>query len=228
MKLTIVVTVYNEKDTILKAIEQAKALTIQKQIIIVDNCSTDGTREILRGIKDDSLQVVYQSENYGYGRSVITGMNMAKGEFLYVHNSDLEYDPACVYEMLELAEKENLDAIFGSRLFHRRGESAFKILKERPFYLGTMITTSLTNIFYGKDFTDVIGNRFYRTETLRRINPQISGIGFDFEIVSKLAKFGCRIKEVPVKYSPRTKGKKIKVTDIIPAVLTMVKIRYGA
>lgn len=227
MKLTIVVTVYNEKGTILKAIEQAKALNIEKQIIVVDNCSTDGTREILRGIKDESLEIVYQSMNYGYGRSVITGMNLAKGQYMYVHNSDLEYDPNCVYEMLELSERENLDAIFGSRLFYRRNESRLKILKERPFYLGTMITTFLLNLFYQKDFTDVIGNRFYRTQALREINPQVFAIGFDFEVVSKLCRHGYRIKEIPVKYTPRTKGKKIRATDIFPAVWTMLKFKFS-
>lgn len=97
MKLTIVVTVYNEKSTILKAVDEVRNLNIEKQIIIVDNFSTDGTREILNNLNDNSLVIVYQTKNYGYGESVITGMNLAKGEYLYVHNSDLEYDPECVY-----------------------------------------------------------------------------------------------------------------------------------
>ena len=227
MKLTIIVTVYNEKDTILKAIEEAKSLDIEKQIVIVDNCSTDGTREILRGLNDSSITVVYQSKNYGYGESVITGMNLAQGEYLYVHNSDLEYDPRCVYEMVELSDKEGLDAVFGSRLLKRKGESKFKILQERPFYLGTFITTSLTNIFYCKSFSDIIGTRFYRTTALKRINPQVKGIGFDFEVVSKLCKYGYRIKETAVNYFPRTKGKKIKAYDIIPAVWMMLKIKFS-
>lgn len=226
MKLTVIVTVYNEQATILKAIEQAKAINAEKQIVIVDNCSTDGTRDILKSLNDDTLEIIYQSRNFGYGRSVITGMNLAKGEYIFVHNSDLEYDPVCVYEMLELAEKENLDAVFGSRLINRRNESKLRIIKERPFYLGTIITTFLANIFYNKNFTDIIGNRFYRTSVLRKINPQVFGIGFDFEVVSKLCKGGFKVKELPVDYKPRTKGKKIKITDIVPAVLTMFKIKF--
>lgn len=227
MKLTIVVTVYNEKNTIIRAIDEARSIGIEKEIIVIDNCSTDGTRDILRGLNDPSIQVVYQSVNYGYGMSVITGMNMAKGEYLFVHNSDLEYDPECAYRMLELAERDKLDAVFGSRLFNRRRESMLKILKERPFYLGTMIATRLANIFYGKDFTDIIGNRFYRTESLKRIDPRVKGIGFDFEVVSKLCKYGFKLEELPVTYSPRTLGKKIKVYDIIPAVLTMFRIKFS-
>jgi len=226
MKLTIVVTVFNEKNTILKAIQAAKNIGIEKEIIIVDNCSSDGTQEILRSLKDDTLKIVYQPKNYGYGMSVITGMRLARGEFMFVHNSDLEYNPECIYAMLALAEKNKLDAVFGSRLRNRSGESWFKILKERPFYLGTMITTGLTNILYGKNFTDIIGNRFYRTTALRKINPRISGIGFDFEVVSKLCKYKFNIAEVPVAYSPRTVGKKIKFYDIIPAVMTMLKVKF--
>ena len=145
MKLTVIITVFNEKKTILAAIEAIKNISVEKQIIIVDNCSTDGTKELLKNLNDNSLQIVYQPENYGYGKSVITGMNLAKGKYLFVHYSDLEYDPICVYEMLELAEKENLDAVFGSRLFNRSNESRLKIIKERPFNLGTIITTILTN-----------------------------------------------------------------------------------
>lgn len=226
MKLTVVVTVYNEKDTIEEAIRQAKELSVDKEIIIVDNCSTDGTREILEKVNDPLLEIVYQPKNYGYGKSVITGMEMASGEFMYVHNSDLEYDPECVYRMLKVSEEENLDSIFGSRLLSKERRSVFRILKERPFYLGTVITTFLTNLFYGKHFADIIGNRFYRTKVLREINAQVWGIGFDFEVVSKLCKYGYKIGEVPVKYKPRTKGKKIKAVDIIPAVLTMLKIRF--
>ena len=147
-------------------------------------------------------------------------MNLAKGEFMFVHNSDLEYDPECVHTMLALAEKDSLDAVFGSRLYNKVNESKFKILKERPFYLGTIIATKLTNILYAKNFTDIIGNRFYRTSALRKVNPQVSGIAFDFEVASKLCKYKFKVKEVPVKYFPRTVGKKIKFYDIVPAVLT--------
>lgn len=226
MKLTIVITVFNEKNTIIEAIALAKKIEIEKEIIVVDNYSTDGTREILRDLNDNTLKIVYQSQNYGYGMSIITGMNLASGEFIYVHNSDLEYDLSCVYTMLELAERDSLDAVFGSRLYHRKGESKFKILKERPFYLGTMITTKLANIFYTKDFTDIIGSKFYRTSSLKKVNPRLRDIGyFDFEVVSKLFKYGFNVKEVPVKYSPRVIGKKIRVYDILPAVFTMFRIK---
>jgi dolichol-phosphate mannosyltransferase len=226
MKLTIIVTVFNEKNTILKAIEEAKKIKIENEIIVVDNCSTDGTRELLKSLPDDTLKIIYQPSNRGYGTSVVTGMNLARGEYLFIHNSDLEYDPDCVYDMVRCAESEALDVVFGSRLLSRKDVSVFKILRERPFYLGTIITTALINLFYGRNFKDIIGNRLYRTSSLKKVNPQIPGIGFDFEVVSKLCKYGFKIKELPVKYSPRVKGKKVKMHDIIPAVLTILKIRF--
>ena len=228
MKLTVIVTVFNEHETILKAIEQVKNLDVDKQIIIIDNCSTDGTREILKSIDDPDLQIVYQPLNYGYGRSVTQGVELAQGEYAYVHNSDLEYDPSCVYEMLKVSEKEGLDAVFGSRLINRTNESKFKILKERPFYLGTIITTFLINLLYARNFTDIIGNRFYRVSAFRKANSRVNGIGFDFEIVSKLCKNNFKVKEIPVSYKPRSTGKKkIKIYDIIPAVMAIFKVRFS-
>jgi len=229
MTLTIVVTVYNEVETILESIKQVQELDIDKHIIVVDNCSTDGTAELLRGLTDPSIEIIYQPRNYGFGTSVAKGIGLAKTKYVYIHYTDLEYDPTCVYKMIEMAEQDDLDAVFGSRLFHRRNESRFKIIRERPFYLGTIITTFLTNILYRKNFTDIIGAKFYKASAFREINPQIlTGLGFDFEVVSKLCKYGYRIKETPVLYTARTKGKKkVKAYHILPAVAAMLKVKFS-
>jgi len=229
MKLTVIVTVYNEKDTILRAVEDALSLKIDKEIIVVDNCSTDGTVDILKSIKEPNIKIIYQPENYGYGVSVLTGLNMAKGEYIYIQHSDLEYDISCVYEMLGLAEKENLDVILGSRLMSRKDESKFKIFRERPWYLGTFITTFLVNLLFGKQFIDIIGNRFFRTRALKAMDMKSLKSGFDFEIASKAvkAKLGLKVREIPVAYKPRTSGKKVCLMDIFPAVWTIFKVRFS-
>lgn len=230
MKLTIIVTCFNEKATILKAIEEAKNLNIEKEIIVIDNCSTDGTREILKALNDDSIRIVFQPQNYGYGRSVKTGVSLAKGEFAYVQYSDLEYDIGSVYKMLALIEKENLDAIFGSRLYNIKKNiiSVSMLIKERPYYLGTLITTFLINLFYGRRFTDIIGTRLYRTSSFKKIDIGASGMSFDFEVVSKLCKKGFSIKEMPVSYKARSarEGKKVKAMDIIPALAAILRIKF--
>jgi len=230
MKLTIIVTCFNEKATILKAIEDARNLNIEKEIIIIDNCSTDGTREILKGLKDDSIKIVFQPQNYGFGQSVKTGMFLAGGEYAYVQYSDLEYDIECVYRMLDIAENEKMDAVFGSRLYRVKKNmiSVYKLVKERPYYLGTLITTFLINLFYRRRFTDIIGTRLYRTSSFRKINIESAGIAFDFEVVSKLCKKGFKIRETPVAYKPRSsrQGKKVKAMDIIPAIIAILKVRF--
>lgn len=230
MKLTVIVTVFNEKNTIIKAIEEAKSLNIDKEIIVIDNYSNDGSLEILKGLKDDSIKIIFQPQNYGYGQSVRTGFSIAKGEFLYVHYSDLEYNITSVYNMLDLIEKENLDVVFGSRLynFKKTIHSVFLLIRERPYYLGTLITTFLINLFYKKRFTDIIGTKLYRVSSFKKIDIKSRGMSFDFEVVSKLCKNKFKIKELPVPYKPRGNrlGKKVKATDIIPAIIAILKIKF--
>lgn len=230
MKLSVVVTCFNEKTTILKAIEEVRNLNIEKEIIVIDNHSTDGSREILKALNDNSVKIVFQPQNYGYGQSVRTGASLANGEFIYVHYADLEYNIDSVYRMLDLVEKEDLDAVFGSRLYNVRKNiiSIYQLVKERPYCLGTLVTTFLINLFYGRKFTDIIGTRLYRMLSFRKINVESKGIAFDFEVVSKLCKRGFKIKEVPVSYKARSsrEGKKVKAMDIIPALIAIFKVKF--
>ncbi|PIW80162.1 MAG: hypothetical protein COZ98_03770 [Candidatus Omnitrophica bacterium CG_4_8_14_3_um_filter_43_15] len=230
MKLTIIITVYNEKNTILKAIADAEAIAVDKEIIIVDNCSVDGTREILRDLKPGpGTRIIFQPKNYGYGQSVITGSSEANGEFIYMQYSDLEYDIECVYRMLEIAEKENLDIVFGSRLYNKRSGSLAKasIIKQRPYYLGTLITTFLVNLFFKRNFTDIIGVRLYRASSFSKIAIDSGDLYFDFEAISKFCKAGFKIREIPVSYKPRKKGKKVKPWGIFPAVFKIFKVKFS-
>ena len=145
MKLTLVIQVFNEKSTILQAINEAKQLKIDKEIIVVDNHSTDGTREILKNLNDDSLHIIFQPKNFGPGRTVQVGTNLAEGIYLHFYHADLEYKANDVYKMLQKAEEENLDAVFGSRLANKKHLSKFTLIKERPYVLATLIATYLIN-----------------------------------------------------------------------------------
>jgi glycosyltransferase involved in cell wall biosynthesis len=226
--LTVVVTVYNEKNTIIEAIRQIEALDIGKEIIVIDNYSTDGTRELLKKHCDSSITLVLQNRNMGYGQSVLTGCDMAKGKYLYVHNSDLEYDPSYAIKMIELAEKDNFDAVFGSRLATRQ-DGLFKTAYVRPFFLASIISTFMINRFYNKNFTDIIGSKFYKTSSLKSLYPfSDKTITFDFELVSKLCKRGYRIKEIPVSYNPRSakEGKKIKWVHSFTAFRALLKVKF--
>lgn len=230
MKLTIIVTAYNENNTILTAIEEVKKLPIDKEIIVVDNCSTDGTREKLKAIDDGSIRVVFQPRNYGYGQSVMTGISLAKGDFAYVQYSDLEYDVNAIPVMLDEAEKNNRDVIFGSRLFNQKRDlfSICQLVKKRPYYLGTLITTFLINAFYNRKYTDIIGTKLYRTKSFKELSICSRGFDFDFEVVSKLCKYNYNISEIPVPYKPRTskEGKKLKARHIFSALNRLFEIKY--
>ena len=227
MKLSIIVTCFNEKNTILKAIDEARKLSFKKEIIIVDNCSTDGSRELLQNLKDDNIRIIFQPKNYGYGQSVKTGASLSSGDYIYVHYSDLEYDIECAKRMMDIAETKNLDVVFGSRLFDNK-KSVAALIRERPYYLGTIATTFLINFLYGKKFTDIIGTRLYRTSSFKKLNIKSVGMDFDFEVVSRVCKAGLSLEEVPVSYKPRSsrEGKKIKPLDIVPAILTIFKVKF--
>jgi len=229
MKLTILIFCFNEKATISSAIEQAKQITIDKEIIVIDNCSIDGTREILQAYKKDkALKVIIHDKNLGAGYSVREGISLAQGLYFYAPGADLEYKMTDVYKMIEKIESEKLDGIFGSRLLDKQGISRFKLVKERPFWLGTIIATFLINLFYARKFTDVIATKLMKTDILKNLGCEANNPSFEFEFVSRLCKKGYKIGEVPVWYKARThkEGKTIKAVHMIPAILAILRIKF--
>ena len=227
MKLTVLIACFNEKATILEAIREAKQLNIDKEIIVIDNCSTDGTQEILRGLRDDSIQIVFRSKNFGPGGTAKLAIELAKGDYFFSPCADLEYKMSDVYEMFKKMEADNLDVVFGSRLLAMKDISRIKLIKERPFWLGSIITTFLTNKFYNRKFTDIIAPKLLKTSILKDLSFNSDSQAFEFELVSRLCKKGCSIGEVPIFYSPRThkEGKTIRVLDMLPALKIMLKIK---
>lgn len=229
MKLTIVIGCFNESSTIIKAIDQAKAVNVDKEIIVIDNCSTDGTREILEGlVNDKELRIILQPKNFGAGNTGIEGIRLAKGEYLYGPGADLEYRMEDACKMIDKMEGEKLDAVFGSRLADRKSVSFWQLIKERPFWLGTLIGTFLVNVLYRRNFTDIIATKLIKTAILKELRCKSSGQAFEFELVSRLCKRKYKIGEVSVWYKPRTRkeGKTIKAIDIIPAIWAILKVKF--
>jgi len=228
MKLSIVITCFNEKFTILKAIDEAKAINIDKEIIVIDNCSTDGTKEILDGLKGDkALKIILHSKNMGAGYSGSEGTRLAQGDYIYGPGADLEYKMEDVCKMMDKLERENLDAVFGSRLADRRNVSNIALIKERPYWLGTIIATFLINLFYSKKFTDIIAPKLIKTNILKELNLKANNQAYEFELASRLCKKGYKIGEVHVSYKPRSheEGKTIRAFDMIPAILAILKVK---
>jgi len=229
MKLTILIGCFNEKNTILRAIEEAKAIDIDKEIIIIDNCSSDGTREILSSLMvDKDLRIIFHSRNMGASYSGFEGVRLAKGDYFYGPGADLEYKMADVYNMMEALENKGLDAVFGSRLLDRGDVSKIRLIKERPYWLGTIIATFLVNLLYRRRFTDVIATKLVRTSILKKLDRKYNGQAGEFELVSKLCKQDCKIGEVPIYYKPRThkEGKTIRVLDMLPAIWAILRVKF--
>ncbi len=228
MKLTIIIGCFNEKPTILKAIEEAKVLKIDKEIIVIDNCSTDGTMEILMNLQNDKeLKIILHPKNFGAGYSACEGIQLAKGKYFYGPGADLEYKMEDVLKMIDKMENEGLDVVFGSRLLNKADVPRFKLIKERPFWLGTIIATFLINLLYRKNFTDIIATKLIKTDILKKLGCKASNQAFEFELVSRLCKKKYKIGEVPVWYKPRThkEGKTIRAVDMIPALLSIFRVK---
>ena len=228
MKLTIIVTVYNEVKTIKQAIDDVRSLDVDKEIIVIDNCSTDGTCEILEALTDYDIEIVYQDRNYGVGKSFEKGFELANGEFVFIQHADLEYEYRKCLDMLRLAERVNLDAVFASRIKDLlKIRSKWSLLKERPAYLASYISTYLINRWYGYNFTDVIGAELYRTTVIKEIPINTYNAGFKFEHVSRMCKKKLKIGEINIGYKPRenSSGKTIKAYHMLNALYAMVRVR---
>jgi glycosyltransferase involved in cell wall biosynthesis len=221
-KLTVVIPVYNERGTVMTVLEKVKALPVSKEIIVIDNLSTDGTRELLETVSDPEIRVVLQSKNLGKGTSVKLGFAMAKGEWVIIQDADLEYEPNDILRLLEHAEKASEVAVFGSRLLTGNPQGML------AFYIGRVVLNLIFRLLFGARTTDVATcYKLVRSDIAKRLRLRCSGFDLDFELASALRRLGYNIAEVPITYRPRTiaEGKKIRPMDGIKAIATMLRVR---
>tara|TARA_X000000950_G_C13826784_1_gene624360 strand:- start:718 stop:1404 length:687 start_codon:yes stop_codon:yes gene_type:complete len=225
IKITYLITVFNEVKTVKKAIEDIINIKYDnKEIIIIDNASTDGSQEIIKNFHN--IKHIIREKNLGYGSTVTEGLKIAKGKYIYIHNSDLEYDHLKSLDMMNYAEKYNLDVVFGSRL--KNQNNIIKNLRKHPAYLATYVTTFLINILYKKKFTDIVGSKLYKVENLRNIKTDFLFQGFDFGFVSRICKEKFKIDEIYVDYEPRENfaDKKIKWYHMFVALFAIFKVKF--
>tara|TARA_B100001057_G_scaffold113079_1_gene111352 strand:+ start:1241 stop:1939 length:699 start_codon:yes stop_codon:yes gene_type:complete len=221
MKLSVIVCVYNEINTIEEILKKIDNVDLpsdfEKEIIIIDNNSTDGTREFLNKLKiANKYKVIFQKKNYGKGNSIITGINEATGNLTVFQDADLEYEPNNYSKLIEYLEKNNLDAVFGSRIMHDEDYFYYKLNRFAVINL-----TKIINFLFKGSFTDVATNhKLIKTNVLKQLNLKSKGFNLDFEISLKLLKYGFNCGEIPVKYFPRTykDGKKINFLDAIKSL----------
>lgn len=231
MRLSIIIPVYNEESTVGKVIEQILAVDlvgIEKEIIVVDDGSTDGTADILRRAqeKNSALLTVYTSrENFGKGMAIRTGMKYASGDVLLIQDADLELDPKEYMLLLEPIISGEASIVYGSRFLNPNNRIPWRSR------VAQKVLTPLTNLLYHADLTDeATAYKVFRTDILKRIHLHCTGFEFCPEVTAKILKHGYRIKEVPITFRPRTnaEGKKLRfLRDGLIAIFTLLKCRFS-
>ena len=223
MKLTVVIPVYNEVHTLLSLIDRVQEVALDKDIILVDDCSSDGTRELLQKTTfPANVRVLYHERNQGKGAALRTGFAAATGDVVIIQDADLEYDPQEYPKLLRPIADGRADVVFGSRF--AGGES------HRVLYfwhsLGNKFLTLCSNAFTNLNLTDMeTCYKVFRREVLQRITVEENRFGFEPEITAKIAKLRVRIYEVGISYSARTyeEGKKIGWKDGVRALWCIIK-----
>ena len=234
MPLSIIMPVYNEMTTIAEIIHRVgEALVgISKELVIVDDCSTDGTREYLqflaeRDTRDGlTVKVILHETNQGKGAAIRTAMAHVTGDIVLIQDADLEYDPQDYPGLLQPILEQRADVVFGNR-FHG---GPHRVLYFWHF-VGNKFLTTLCNIVTNLNLTDMeVGYKVFRAETLKQVQICSNRFGFEPEITVKMARLDCRIYEVPISYHGRTyaEGKKINWRDGIAALLHLLRYRFFA
>jgi glycosyltransferase involved in cell wall biosynthesis len=224
MQLSVVIPCFNEVGTIMQVVEAVKASPIRDlEVIVVDDCSTDGTRELLKSQVELQVdQIIYHSKNRGKGAALRTGFAAATGDIVIVQDADLEYDPQEFSIMIQPIVNGKADVVFGSRFV---GSHPHRVV----YYwhmVGNRFLTTLSNMMTNINLTDMeTCYKAFRREIIQAIRIEENRFGFEPEITAKVAKMGCRIYEVGISYYGRTykEGKKITWKDGVRAIICILK-----
>ncbi len=221
MLLSVIIPAYNEVNFIADVIRRVQETPYEKEIIIVDDGSFDGTKDFLKGLKEPNITVVLQEVNQGKGAALREGFARAKGDIVIIQDADLEYDPRDYPRLLAPILEGKADVVYGSRFLggpHR--------VLYFWHYVGNMIVTLLSNMFTNLNLTDMeTGYKVFKREVLKDIKIESDRFGFEPEITAKIAKKRCKVYEIPISYYGRSyeEGKKITWKDGIKAFFTILK-----
>jgi len=225
MKLTVIIPVYNEVESITEILKRVQATKLVKEIVVVDDGSKDGTREVLRKLDGkDGVRVILHECNQGKGAAVRTGIAAAQGDILLIQDADLEYDPRDYPRLLQPIKEGMADVVYGSRFLGgpRRATMYWHMVANK-------LLTFMTNILYDNILTDMeTGYKVFRREVIDGMVLRANSFDFEPEFTAKILKRKHRIFEVPITFNPRdySQGKKIKIHDAFEAVWTLLKYRF--
>jgi glycosyltransferase involved in cell wall biosynthesis len=228
LKLSIIIPVYNEKDTIHEILERIRAVSlegIEKEIVLVDDCSTDGTADVLpQEVARGDVSLFTHSHNRGKGAGIQTGLQHATGDLIIVQDADLEYDPQDYAKLLQPILSGESKVVYGSRFAQGHDKQMFFTQR-----LANTVLTVLTNLLYGTSLSDMeTCYKVFPSEVIKPIRLRAQRFDFEPEITAKLLKRGYRIREIPISYAGREyhQGKKINWRDGVMAAWSLVYYRF--
>ena len=225
MELSVVIPVFNEVKNIAEIVKRVRATGLVSEIIVVDDCSQDGTRTILQGLNGkEGLSLILHDQNRGKGAAVRTGLQHARGDVILIQDADLEYNPRDYPMLLRPIEEGLADVVYGSRFLGgpRRATMFWHAVANQ-------ILTLMTNILYDTILTDMeTGYKVFRREVVQGMKLRASRFDFEPEFTAKILKRHHRFYEVPISFVPRdySEGKKIQLHDAFAAVWTLLKYRF--
>ena len=220
--ISVIIPVFNEKHTILKLLDLVQSVDIEKEIIIIDDNSTDGSREIIKLLKDNNIKVILEKSNSGKGNAIQKGINKAIGDIIIIQDADLEYSPSEYPKLIQPILDGHADVVYGSRF---KGSSAHRVLYFWH-YVGNKLLTILSNMLTNINLTDIeTCYKVFRREIIQNIKLKENRFGIEPEITAKIAKTQCRIYEIGISYKGRKyeDGKKITFKDGLWAIWCIIK-----
>ncbi|MBC8500728.1 MAG: glycosyltransferase family 2 protein [Nanoarchaeota archaeon] len=226
-KLSVIIPVYNEKRTLLKLLEKVKKVDlgdIKKEILIVDDFSTDGTRDILKKINDPKIKIFFHKKNYGKGIAIRTALKNITGDIVIIQDADMEYDPNDYSNLIKPIIDGRAEVVYGNR-FHKGHNPKYIV-----YYLGNILLSVITGLLYRNKVSDIeTCYKVIKREVYNNINLRAKRFDFEPEITAKILKKGYKIYEVPIWYRCRDfkEGKKINWRDGIEAIWTLVRYRFS-
>lgn len=229
-KVSIIIPVYNEISTLEKILEKVDAAnfcTLEKEIILVDDASTDGTRDLIEKIEDQNpnYKVYYHPKNMGKGAAIRTAISYITGDIAVIQDADLEYDPVEYEELIKLIIENKADVVYGSRLSGGKPTRSFKFLH----LIGNKFLTFLTNLLYDTTLTDMeTCYKAFRADVIKSIDIKSNRFDFEPEITAKVLKKGYHLYEAPISYFGRDyeEGKKITWKDGFGAIVALIRFRF--
>jgi glycosyltransferase involved in cell wall biosynthesis len=226
MKVSILIPSYNEAGNIGEIIKRVRSTDCEKEIIIIDDGSVDGSKEILRILQEQAsdLIVLFHEKNRGKGSALQTGLEHASGDIVLIQDADLEYDPTDYTRLLEPFQDSKIKVVYGSRNLQRNPRVSLL------FYWGGIFLSIAANLLYGSKLTDITtGYKVFRADVIKDI--ELKGNGFEFcaEVTANVLRRHIPILEIPISYNPRSwdEGKKINWVDGLIALIYLVKLRFS-